>query len=88
VAVHIHRVFVRGRFGALDPGTRARLLADTAQHDLTRAAFTEAGTLTYEPSLVSFTSRFRLRAEGDDSEAVVTGRARAGGGVARRPGRR
>jgi Family of unknown function (DUF6204) len=76
VSLHIHRVFVRGRFGALGHDTRDRLVAHAADHDVTRAAFTESGTLTYEPSLRSFTFRFRLRAEGDDHEAIVTARAR------------
>ena len=74
--MRIHRVFVRRQFGELDPDTRARLVADADRHDVARASFTETGTLTYAPSLGPFTFRYRLRAEGDDSESIVAERAR------------
>lgn len=70
--VRIFRVTVRGWFDRLTDEQRAALLAIADEHDtVSVGAFTEAGTLTYERSLHTFTFRVQLRAEGDDAEAKV-----------------
>lgn len=68
MALNIYRVTVRGFFTDLDPGARDRLLADVDDHDALRAAFTEAGTLTYDRSLAAFSFRFQLRVQTDDDD--------------------
>ena len=42
------RVTVRGRFGELGHEARAYLRANQDQHDVSRAAYTIEGTLTYD----------------------------------------
>jgi hypothetical protein len=70
--VRIFRVTVRGWFDGLTDEQRATLLAVAAEHDtVSVGAFTEAGTLTYERGLHTFTFRVQLRAEGEDAEQVV-----------------
>lgn len=69
---------VRGRFDQLSEAQRAVLRAGVADHDIvSTGAFTEAGTLTYEPTLHGFTLRVQLRADGDDAAADVRERALA-----------
>jgi Family of unknown function (DUF6204) len=51
------RVIVRGQFDALTAGDRLALIAAVDEHDLFHARFTEAGTLTYDRSLVAFSYR-------------------------------
>ncbi|HEY9556694.1 MAG TPA: DUF6204 family protein [Acidimicrobiales bacterium] len=76
--MRIFRVTVRGWFDGLDDERRAALLAVADDHDVVSVgAYTEAGTLTYERSLHTFTFRVQLRAEGDDAEAEVLERATA-----------
>ena len=76
--VRIYRVTVRGWFDQLTDDQRVSLLAGAAQHDVVSVgAFTEAGTLTYERSLHTFTFRVQLREEGDDAEEVAVERATA-----------
>jgi hypothetical protein len=78
VSVHIYRVTVRGFFKDLDPDIRAALLAVAEEHDHLDAAFTEAGTFTYESRLTAFSFRFELREQADDdSPAEVAARAEA-----------
>lgn len=76
MGLHIFRVMVRGRFSGLDANTRERLVAEAGAHDVFSAAFTAAGTFTYEPSLHAFTFRYEVRESGDDPEAAATERAR------------
>lgn len=66
MALHIYRVTVRGFFTDLSRDTRARLLADVEDHDALHAAFTEAGTLTYDRTLAAFSFRIQLRVQTDD----------------------
>lgn len=74
--MRILRVTVRGWFRDLTDGQRASLLDTAAEHDVVSVgAFTEAGTLTYERSLHTFTFRVQLRADGDDAEGQVLQRA-------------
>ena len=72
----IWRVFVRGRFGELDEGTRDRLLADLDQHDVLAARFTPEGSLTYERMLHNFTFRIEVRDPEEDG-ALERAEARA-----------
>lgn len=68
----IFRVTVRGWFDELTDEQRSSLRAVAADHDVvTMGAFTEAGTLTYERGLHTFTLRVQLRSVADDPEATV-----------------
>ncbi|MEV6838005.1 DUF6204 family protein [Streptomyces sp. NPDC051133] len=64
------RITVRGVFDGLTDEQRAALLADAAQHDVLRAAFTPEGTLTYDiaarPAFV-----FRFAATGEEEEDIL-----------------
>ena len=70
MALHHHRVTVRGHFDALDPAVRARLVAEAADHDHLTAAFTKDGTFVYDRALVAFSFRYQLRTEADDRESA------------------
>lgn len=71
----IQRVVVRGHFADLDDDTRARLLAEAADHDIFRSAFTADGTFTYDDRLVAFNVRYEIRVpdadDADDAEAAA-----------------
>jgi hypothetical protein len=70
--VAIFRVTVRGWFDELTDEQRGSLRAAEAEHDVvSMGAFTEAGTLTYERGLHTFTLRVQLRSTADDPEAEV-----------------
>lgn len=65
--MQVHRVVVRGQFDGLTEEQRTALLGEADDHDIFKAAYTEWGTFTYEPNLVSFSFRFEVRtAEGAD----------------------
>ncbi|MEU5706343.1 DUF6204 family protein [Streptomyces flaveolus] len=70
------RITVRGAFDALTDAQRAALLADAAEHDVLRAAFTPEGTLTYDvaarPAFV-----FRFSATGEKEEDILEATERA-----------
>lgn len=74
----IYRVIVRGFFGELDAPTRAGLLAEADDHEPLAAAFTTAGTLTYDRRLVAFSLRYEMREadDVDDPATAVSVRAR------------
>jgi hypothetical protein len=76
---HIYRVIVRGFFGELDGPTRAGLLAEADEHEPLAAAFTTAGTLTYDRRLVAFSLRYEMRRadDADDPSAAVSAEALA-----------
>jgi len=48
------RVTVRGSFDGLTDDQRAALLAEAAEHDVLKAAFTEQGRLTYDLAMRPF----------------------------------
>lgn len=75
MALRIHRVSVGGFFGELDDGTRARLLAAGDDHAPMAAAFTDDGTLTYEPQLTAYRLRVQLRSNEDDEATAETAAA-------------
>lgn len=82
MAVSVHRVVVRGHFADLTPEQRTALLAEVADHEIFKAAYTEWGTFSYEPNLVAFQFRYEVRADlaGDDgppTDAADVGMARA-----------
>ena len=83
MALQIYRVTVRGFFTDLDPDVRARLLAEVDQHDALDAAFTEAGTITYDRSLTAFSFRYQLRVTLDDADRVGADAAARQGGLDR-----
>ncbi|GHH20682.1 DUF6204 family protein [Streptomyces rubradiris] len=70
------RITVRGAFDGLTEAQRAALLADAAEHDVLRAAFTPEGTLTYDiaarPAFV-----FRFSATGEKEEDILEATERA-----------
>jgi hypothetical protein len=65
MALHIYRVLVRGRLTPVDDHARARLLAECEAHAVSRAGFSESGTLTYDRSLTSFGFRQQVRVHVD-----------------------
>ncbi|MGQ5640409.1 MULTISPECIES: DUF6204 family protein [unclassified Streptomyces] len=70
------RITVRGAFDGLTDAQRAALLADAAEHDTLRAAFTPEGTLTYDiaarPAFV-----FRFSDTGEEEEDILEATERA-----------
>ncbi|MFI2779720.1 DUF6204 family protein [Streptomyces sp. ALB3] len=70
------RITVRGVFDGLSSGQRAELLADAAEHDVLRAAFTPEGHLTYDlAARPAFT--FRFQDSGDEEEHILEATERA-----------
>ncbi|MFF3917376.1 DUF6204 family protein [Streptomyces sp. NPDC001852] len=70
------RITVRGAFDGLTDAQRAELLADAAEHDVLRAAFTPQGNLTYDiaarPAFV-----FRFSDTGEEEEDILEATERA-----------
>ncbi|MGV4987567.1 DUF6204 family protein [Streptomyces sp. NRAIS4] len=70
------RITVRGAFDGLTDAQRAALLADAAEHDVLRAAFTPEGNLTYDiaarPAFV-----FRFSDTGEEEEDILEATERA-----------
>ncbi|MGW7820955.1 DUF6204 family protein [Streptomyces puniciscabiei] len=70
------RITVRGTFDGLTDTQRAELLADAAEHDVLRAAFTPEGSLTYDiaarPAFV-----FRFSDTGEEEEHILEAAERA-----------
>lgn len=65
------RIIVRGVFDNLDDRQRAELLAQAAEHDVLRAAFTTEGHLSYDISArTAFT--FRFLDSGEAEEDILT----------------
>ena len=81
MAVQIYRVTVRGFFADLASEVRARLLVEADAHEALDAAFTEAGTFTYDRSLAAFSFRYQLRVDLDerDDRSVADAAARQAG---------
>lgn len=72
------RVTVRGSFDALTDAQRAALLADAAAHDVAFAAFTAAGSLTYDiAARPFFTFRYAETVEREQDIPAVSARAEA-----------
>ncbi|MFC9925719.1 DUF6204 family protein [Streptomyces sp. NPDC127190] len=64
------RITVRGAFDGLTESQRAALLAEAAEHDVLRAAFTPEGTLAYDiAARPAFT--FRFSATGEEEEDIL-----------------
>ncbi|MER5541326.1 DUF6204 family protein [Streptomyces sp. NPDC001118] len=70
------RITVRGAFAGLTDAQRATLLAEAAEHDVLRAAFTPEGTLTYDiaarPAFV-----FRFADTGEEEADILEATERA-----------
>ncbi|EST34290.1 DUF6204 family protein [Streptomyces roseochromogenus] len=70
------RITVRGTFDNLTDAQRAALLAEAAEHDVLRSAFTPEGTLTYDiaarPAFV-----FRFSDTGAEEEDILEATERA-----------
>jgi hypothetical protein len=60
-AEQIFRVLVRGRFNELGESARNALVASLDEHDVSRAAFTPEGTLTYDARIDAFSFRYEIR---------------------------
>jgi hypothetical protein len=72
------RVTVRGAFDALTADQRAELLARAAEHDVASAAYTVAGSLTYDiATRPFFTFRFADTVDSPQDIPAATGRAEA-----------
>ncbi|WP_017593065.1 DUF6204 family protein [Nocardiopsis potens] len=76
-----YRATVRGRFDGLGEEARAALLAAADEHDMYSAAFTEAGTLTYDRALSWFSFRCEVRVSPEEGAEAAEERA---GALARR----
>ncbi|WNM33544.1 DUF6204 family protein [Streptomyces sp. Li-HN-5-11] len=69
---HTYRVIVRGTWDALTDEARARLLAEADEHGMTSMRFTEAGSLSYEPSpLKHFSMRYVVVSDAADGEEMA-----------------
>ncbi|WP_067499860.1 DUF6204 family protein [Actinoplanes sp. TFC3] len=75
------RVTVRGAFDALSPAHREALLADAAAHDVSFAAFTEQGSMTYDIAARPFFT-FRYQGTVDDEKDIPRVVAEAEGAAA------
>lgn len=65
-----YRVILRGRFGDLSEEQRERLLGEAERHTVLDAAFTDAGTLSYEPGLHGWVGRVQVATdEADPADA-------------------
>lgn len=72
------RIKIRGTFDRLSPEQRAELLARAAEHDVLNAAFTPAGSLTYDlAARPFFTFRFAESGERAEDADPATERALA-----------
>ncbi|MEV6116899.1 DUF6204 family protein [Streptomyces sp. NPDC052109] len=70
------RITVRGAFDGLTEAQRAALLADAAEHDVLRAAFTPEGNLTYDiAARPAFC--FRFSDTGEEEEDILEATERA-----------
>ncbi|MFE6051650.1 DUF6204 family protein [Kitasatospora sp. NPDC056446] len=70
-----YQVITHGKFAELTDEQRASLVAQAGEHDLFKARFTEEGTVTYEPALLTFTFRVLIPAGDQDTEDLVLGQA-------------
>ena len=72
MSLHVFRVIVRGRFGALDGHQRAALLTAADDHDMVAAGalFTAAGTLSYDRRIDFFSYRIEVRVDEDSPGAA------------------
>ena len=72
------RITVRGAFDGLSDEQRAELLAEAAEHDVLKAAFTPEGQLTYDlAARPFFTFRFSDSGEAEEDILDATERAEA-----------
>ncbi len=71
-AERIFQVIVRGRFHELTESSRSALVASLDDHDVSRAAFTQEGTLTYDAQVDAFSLRYEIRIGQDQPTEVAT----------------
>jgi hypothetical protein len=71
----IFRVLVRGRFHDLSENARGALVAAREEHDVSRAAYTDEGTLTYDSQIDAFALRYEVRIESSLPDDVAAQRA-------------
>jgi hypothetical protein len=67
----IMRVTVQGRFSELSDPARQYLRANRDQHDVSRAAYTAEGTLTYDSLIDFFSLRYEIRLDEDDPDELA-----------------
>ncbi|MFD9095065.1 DUF6204 family protein [Streptomyces collinus] len=76
MSIRTFRITVRGVFDGLSEAQRADLLADAAQHDMLRAAFTPEGHLSYDiAARPAFAFRFSDTGEQEEDILEATERA-------------
>src|SRR3984957_14000993 len=71
----IMRVTVRGRFGELSDQALGYLHANQDEHDVSRAAYTLEGTLTYDALIDFFSIRYEIRLGENDPDQLAAARA-------------
>jgi Family of unknown function (DUF6204) len=75
------RVTVRGRFGDLGSDAVAYLRSNLEEHDVSRAAYTLEGTLTYDALIDFFSLRYEIRLSENDPDQLAADRAIAEAGL-------
>ncbi|MET8580115.1 DUF6204 family protein [Streptomyces collinus] len=76
MSIRTFRITVRGVFDGLSEAHRADLLADAAQHDMLRAAFTPEGHLSYDIAARPAFA-FRFSDTGEEEEDILEATERA-----------
>jgi hypothetical protein len=69
------RVTVRGRFGELSEQAQEYLRSNQDQHDVSRAAYTSEGTLTYDAVIDFFSLRYQIRLGETDPDELAAAHA-------------
>ena len=78
MSLRIYRVVVRGMFAELDADTSAGLRATAAEHDIFVAAYTAAGSFTYDDRLQAFSFRYEMRVRSEDDRSAADDGAAGG----------
>jgi hypothetical protein len=67
----IMRVTVRGRFSELSDHALEYLRSNQDEHDVSRAAYTAEGTLTFDSLIDFFSIRYEIRVEARDPDELA-----------------
>jgi hypothetical protein len=71
----IMRVTVRGRFSELSDQAREYLRSNQDEHDVSRAAYTSEGTLTFDSLIDFFSIRYEIRLGARDPDELAAAHA-------------
>jgi hypothetical protein len=72
--LHIFRVTVRGKLSELSESQRVHLIETLDDHHVTKAAYTDGGTVTYDSRICFFSLRYEIRLESGDPDAAAAER--------------